>query len=85
MRDMKKGMVVISKSGRDKGRSFVVFETDDRYVWLADGKLRKIEAPKKKNIKHLQKTNMFIEIESITGNKSLNKRLLQLRGEQVDL
>ena len=85
MRDMKKGRVVISKSGRDKGRSFVVFEIDDRYVWLADGKLRKIEAPKKKNIKHLQQTNMFIEIESITGNKSLNKRLLQLRGEQVDL
>lgn len=48
------GDLVISKSGRDCGRRFVVVEViDDNYVNIANGSLRKIEKPKKKKIKHL--------------------------------
>jgi len=37
--------------GRDKNRFFVIFDiTDDGYVYLVDGKLRKIKKPKKKKI-----------------------------------
>ena len=49
------GRVVRSKAGRDKGKFFVVVDLiDDNYVYLADGVLRKLSAPKKKKIKHLE-------------------------------
>ena len=54
------GQVVSSKSGRDKDRLFLVIDIlDDKYVLIADGDLRKIEKPKKKKIKHLQKQNQI--------------------------
>lgn len=53
------GRVVISKSGRDQGRMFVVVRlVNDRFVMIVDGDLRKIENPKLKNIRHLQVTNI---------------------------
>lgn len=52
------GQVVMSQAGRDKGRFMIVVgTTDTNYVYVADGTLRKIENPKKKNIKHLKATN----------------------------
>lgn len=52
------GAVVKSKAGRDKFRHFVVIEViDEEYVTIADGDLRKVDAPKKKKIKHLSFTN----------------------------
>lgn len=51
----KTGDFVISKSGRDKGRIFMVVNIiDEAYVYIADGSLRKLENPKKKKIKHLE-------------------------------
>ena len=52
------GQIVSSKAGRDKDRVFaVVAIIDERYVFIADGDLRKIEKPKKKKVRHLQKYN----------------------------
>ncbi len=51
------GEIVSSKAGRDKGKYFVVMETiDAQWVMICDGKLRKVDRPKKKKIKHLAKT-----------------------------
>ena len=59
--------LVISLSGRDKNRIFMVTEIiDSNYVLIADGTLRKLETPKKKKVKHLEKTHFV-----------LNERLLQ--------
>ena len=33
---------------------FIVVETDEKFVFLVDGSLRKIENPKKKKIKHIE-------------------------------
>ncbi|NLX89134.1 MAG: RNA-binding protein [Syntrophomonadaceae bacterium] len=53
------GRVVYSKTGRDKGRMFIIVGVmGDRFVTLADGDLRKIEKPKLKNIKHVQFTGI---------------------------
>lgn len=49
-----KGQVVFSKSGRDKGLPFIVVDSNEDYVYLADGKLRKLEKPKKKKKLHVQ-------------------------------
>ena len=55
------GQIVFSKSGRDQGRPFVVISIEEEYAYLADGKLRKVEAPKRKKNKHIQQTNDAIE------------------------
>ena len=51
-----KGQVVFSKSGRDKGMAFIVVDSDDDNVYLVDGKLRRLEKPKKKKKIHVQIT-----------------------------
>lgn len=53
------GQIVCSKSGRDKDRLFIIVDIlDHEYVLIADGDLRKVEKPKKKKVKHLQKYNI---------------------------
>ena len=51
-----KGQVVYSISGRDKTMPFIVLAEEGDYLYLADGKLRTLEHPKKKKKKHVQKT-----------------------------
>lgn len=51
------GQVVYSKSGRDKTMPFVVLLVDGDYLYLADGKRRTLERPKRKKMKHVQYTN----------------------------
>ena len=48
------GHIVISLAGRDKERLFYVLKTEENFVYLADGSLRKIESPKKKKVKHVK-------------------------------
>ena len=55
--ELNAGEIVCSKAGRDKGKYFVVMETEyDNYAMICDGKLRKVDKPKRKKIKHLAKT-----------------------------
>lgn len=61
------GQVVYSKNGRDKGRPFVVLSVEGDYLYLTDGKLRTLEKPKRKKIKHVQPTN-FVD-------KTMQKKL----------
>ncbi len=69
------GSVVISKAGRDKGRSFIVVSEQDEFVYLCDGDLRKSDSPKKKKRKHLAVTNTvcdYIGDKINTGKKVTN-------------
>jgi ribosomal protein L14E/L6E/L27E len=59
--ELTKGQVVYSKSGHDKGLAFIIVDVQEGYVILADGKLRKLEHPKRKKIKHVQITNIVVE------------------------
>lgn len=55
--DVFAGDIVFSKAGRDKDRPFVVLEVlDAQYAMLADGRVRRVDQPKKKKIKHLSKS-----------------------------
>jgi ribosomal protein L14E/L6E/L27E len=54
------GQVVRNSSGRDTGRLFFVVKiVDDEYVFISDGKKRKLEKPKLKKVKHLQKYDII--------------------------
>lgn len=56
------GQIVFSKSGHDKGGAFIVIALEEEYLYIADGKRRTLEKPKRKKIKHVQKTN-YVDIE----------------------
>ncbi len=48
------GRFCVSRSGRDKGRVFIIRKVlDESYVLIVDGVMRKLEKPKMKKIKHL--------------------------------
>lgn len=46
--------LAISRSGHDKDSLYVIIKEETNLVYLADGKLKPIEKPKKKNRKHIQ-------------------------------
>ncbi|NLC38716.1 MAG: RNA-binding protein [Clostridia bacterium] len=58
--DLGPGCLVFSKAGRDKEKPFIVVGMEEigniNYVYLADGEQRKVQCPKRKNIKHVQVT-----------------------------
>ena len=60
--DIGVGSVVLSKQGRDKGHYFLVTDASDGVVFLVDGGMRKLAAPKKKNIKHVSNSGIKLEI-----------------------
>ncbi len=62
MKDLySKGQIVFSKSGRDKDTAYIVFDCDESYVYVVDGKRRGLEKPKRKNKVHIQPTNSINE------------------------
>lgn len=74
------GDLVISKSGRDKGRKLVVTGiTDENYVLIADGDLRKVENPKRKKLKHLQYAGTSSYTDNMTDSQL--KKMLKENSE----
>ena len=76
--DIGKSDMIVSLAGRDKGQFFFVVDTDGDYVLIADGKGRKLETPKRKKRKHIQKvlqadTRVAEKIRN--GDKVLNSEL----------
>lgn len=60
--DIKLGMIIKSKAGRDKNRYFMVYSYDGgNFVYLVDGVLRNIASPKKKKIKHIELTHVVLD------------------------
>ena len=47
------GDVVRSAAGHDRGELFLVLREEGDFLWLVDGKGRKLETPKKKRRKHV--------------------------------
>ena len=70
--------VVISTAGRDMGSCFYVIAVEEAYVFLADGKGRTLDKPKRKKRKHIEKvlrseTRVAEKLRS--GDKVLNGEL----------
>ncbi len=84
-RSASKGDVVRSTAGKEKGKLFFVVFESDGYLYLADGKHRKVEQPKKKLNKHTVavgsggETGEAIRCGSVVSNKQLRMELAVLR------
>lgn len=50
------GQVVYSKCGHDQGDVQMIVAMEGEYLFLADGKRRKLERPKRKKKMHIQPT-----------------------------
>lgn len=61
MMTIEKGSVVRSIAGHDADRFYVVLEMEGDFAFIADGKERKLEKPKRKRKKHLRGTNTRLE------------------------
>jgi len=72
------GSIVISKAGHDKGEVYVILKSDEKYVYLMNGKNRTFDRPKKKNIKHVQCVNY-------TDNVMLEKHQGQMKITNEDV
>ena len=76
--DIAKADIVISTAGRDRGGWFYVVHTDGTYALLTDGRGRKIEAPKRKKLKHVRRvarTDSQTAIKLKSGGMVLNSEL----------
>ena len=70
--------VVVSTAGRDSGEWFYVIAEDPVFLYLANGKDRSLEKPKRKKRKHVQKvlrSETRVAEKLRTGGKVLNGEL----------
>ena len=70
--------VVVSTKGRDQGNWFYVIAEDPIYLYLANGKDRSLDKPKRKKRKHVQKvlrSETRVAAKLISRNKVLNSEL----------
>ena len=76
--DIKISDVVVSTQGRDQGQWFYVIAEDPIYLFLANGKDRALDRPKRKKRKHVQKvlrSETRVADKLRNGDKVLNGEL----------
>ena len=56
------GDVVICQNGRDKNSLFLVVNVDGNFAYLVNGSKRKVNNPKKKNLKHIKMVESAVDI-----------------------
>ena len=70
--------VVVSTAGHDQGEMFYVVSTDDQFLYLANGKDRTLDKPKRKKRRHVQKvlrSETRVAAKILSGDKVLNSEL----------
>lgn len=77
----KRGSVVVNRAGKDVGGLFAVLSVDEGGVFVADGRKRKLEHPKKKNPKHLILSESVLNNDEMATNRALRAALRRLSCE----
>ena len=49
------GDIVVSITGHDRGEHYLVIDCDKDFIYVADGRLKTLDKPKKKNKKHVSR------------------------------
>lgn len=78
---LREGMVVCATAGKEKDNFYVVTQLDGNAVYLADGKHRTLDKPKRKNIKHIQPTREVWELNGLT-DRALRRMLRERNAQQ---
>ena len=77
--DIAKSDLVLATAGREKGKLFFVVDIQDEYLLLADGKSRRLEDPKRKKCRHVQRAGAAPEELAAKHTSSQNNTNSQLR------
>ena len=74
------GMLAVSLAGHDKGRIYLIIGEEGDFCYLADGKTRGAENPKKKRKKHRQimKTRDEALAEKLKDGKTIYNEEIKL-------
>ena len=56
---VRQGDVVRSAAGHDKDQFFLVLREEGDFLWLVDGKSRRLETPKRKRRKHVASAGVW--------------------------
>lgn len=72
---MEAGRVVCSVAGHDRDRFYMVVRCEGDRIYIADGKVRKLDRPKGKNRLHLRPTNQSLNPEEVTTDRKLRQAL----------
>ena len=73
--ELRKGQIVKSVKGHDKGDLLMIADFDEKRVLLCDGKQRKLNKPKVKNLKHVELTGFEVDIKEVDTDRKLRKTL----------
>ncbi|MCI8902168.1 MAG: RNA-binding protein [Lachnospiraceae bacterium] len=77
------GFLACSLAGHDKGEIYLIVEETQDSVYVADGAVRTLDRPKKKNKRHIQiikKENQRIDISSVTNEEIKHFIKLYMKG-----
>lgn len=66
-RDDPAGSVVVSLTGHDRGRTYLVIASDPAFLFLTDGDKRPFSKPKKKRRRHVKAIGRIGDAESLIG------------------
>lgn len=80
------GMLATSKAGHDKDSVYVIIREDGEYIYVADGRVRTMERPKRKNRKHIQliKKKRLLEPENGFDDLEIKKVIKEYRREREE-
>ena len=67
--NIKAGSLVAANAGRDKGSLFVAVGVHDGFVYIADGRKRRLSKPKRKNMKRISPAGAQIDLDGLTDKK----------------
>lgn len=77
--EWKRGQVVRSLAGHDKGSFLAVLECAPPYAVVCDGKRRPLERPKRKKLFHLAATGTVLPEEALKTNRQIRSALRPFR------
>ena len=76
-----RGQVIKSAAGRDKDYLMTVISYDGKFVYVSDGKERRLGHPKRKNPKHVTVTGFSLTELDLHSDRSLRKALARIESD----
>jgi ribosomal protein L14E/L6E/L27E len=83
MTTLRRGSAVVSLAGKDKDTLLVVLRAEGQAAYVADGRKRRVQSPKRKNPRHLRDTGAVLEEHSMATNREIRRALSRLAGSPL--
>ncbi len=78
--EVRRGQVVRSLAGHDKGGFLAVVQVAPPFAFVCDGKRRPLERPKRKKLFHLAPTATVLPEEALRTNRQIRSALRRFAG-----